>query len=166
MTYPLLLATVLTSDLRRNAELPKFLVSKRKTTSDLVTDVSLVVSNLSYFEPSLKCRLLKIVKECQRLPNLEQFKRICTENRVICFLLLSHCHCFSSWWKKSWCWKSKEYSFNRCPCWSPTLWRLMFSGGGTRLAAMAALTTSCLYFHPRTNRDQGLKGKLPVIKSK
>ena len=78
MTYPLLLATVLTSDLRRNAELPKFLVSQLKTTSNPVTDVSFVVSNLSYFEPSLKCRLPKIVKECQRLPNLEQFKRICT----------------------------------------------------------------------------------------
>ena len=41
-----------------------------------------------------------------------------------------------------------------------------FPVGGARLAAMAALTTSCLYFHPRTNLDQGLKGKLPVIKSK
>ena len=65
MTYPLLLATGLTLDLRRNAELPKFLVSKLKMTSDLVTDVSLVVSNLSYFGPSLKCRLPKITKDCQ-----------------------------------------------------------------------------------------------------
>ena len=67
MTYSLLLATSLTLDLRRNAEMPKFLVSKLKMTSDPVTDVSLVVSNLSYFGPSLKCRLPKIAKDCQRL---------------------------------------------------------------------------------------------------
>ena len=65
MTYPLLLATGLTLDLRRNAEMPKFLVSKLTMTSDPVTDVSLVVSNLSYFGPSLKCRLPKITKDCQ-----------------------------------------------------------------------------------------------------
>ena len=88
MTYPLLLATVLTSDLRRNAELPKFLVSKLKTTSNPVTDVSLVVSNLSYFEPSLKCKLPKITIDCHRLPNLEQFKRICTLS-LICATLQS-----------------------------------------------------------------------------
>ena len=59
--------------------------------------------------------------DCQRLPNLEQFKRICTlslicvirkitqdnqsfqttENRVIWFLLHCHCHCFSSSWKNA-----------------------------------------------------------------
>ena len=77
MTYSLLLATSLTLDLRWNAEMPKFLVSKLKMTSDPVTDVSLVVSNLSYFGPSLKCRLPKIAKPGAVQKNLHSVPNLC-----------------------------------------------------------------------------------------
>ena len=118
--------------------------------------------------------------DCQRLPNLEQFKRICTLSLIcatlqskfpshgkLCLLVSSSLSLFFFFMEKNADVENQKSTvLTDAPAEVQPCEGWCFPVGGTRLAAMAALTTSCLYFHPRTNLDQGLKGKLPVIKSK